>query len=56
MKGKQTFNEYCLFLRRKNNMETKVFKKKYEAVNHHISGIPKVKNEVNEYMPSIFSE
>jgi hypothetical protein len=54
--SKQSFNEYCLYLRRKNIMETKVFKKKYEAVNQHISGIPKLGRQDDEYKPSVFSE
>lgn len=55
-KPKQTFNEYCVYLRRKNIMETKLFKKRYEAVHRHISGMPKPTQETDAYQPSIFSE
>tara|TARA_B110000285_G_scaffold216351_1_gene263586 strand:- start:276 stop:749 length:474 start_codon:yes stop_codon:yes gene_type:complete len=55
-KPKQTFNEYCVYLRRKNIMETQVFKKKFEAVHRHISGMPKPAQENDSYQPSIFSE
>lgn len=37
-------------------METKVFKKKYERIDKHISGIPKPILGVNHYKPSIYNE
>jgi hypothetical protein len=37
-------------------METQVFKKKFEAVHRHISGMPKPAQENDSYQPSIFSE
>ena len=38
---KQSLQEFSQYLRRKNILETKLFKKKYERVAKHISGMPK---------------
>jgi hypothetical protein len=37
-------------------METKVFKKKYERIDKHISGVPKPVVGAHQYKPSIYNE
>jgi hypothetical protein len=57
---KQTAAEFHQFLRRKNILEAKIFKKKYERIAKHISGIPKFDRGLSPftapYKPSVFSE
>ena len=57
--SKQTQQEYNEFLRKKNNMEAKIFKKKYERISKHMSGMPKdlLSNPFDtSYKPSVFNE
>ena len=54
---KQSYSEFNHFLKRKNIMEAKVFKKRYERVDKYISGIPKPIGGINkEYRPSIYND
>ena len=60
MKRSQSPIEYHEYLKRKNILETKLFKKKYEKVARHISGIPKTEKHLNPFIrshkPSVFNE
>ena len=59
LKRSQSPVEYHEFVKRKNILETKLFKKKYEKVARHISGIPKQDkhNPFNQsHKPSVFNE
>lgn len=40
-KKDQSEDDFTKFIRQKNVLETKLFKKKYERVAKHLSGIPK---------------
>ena len=57
---KQSLADFTRFLRRKNILEAKLFKKKYERVAKHISGIPKGGKHLNPFEKqapvSVFSE
>ena len=59
-KIKQSEQEYCLFLRRKNILETKLFKMKYNSMQKHIGGIPNQERHLNPFQkpmkPSVFTE
>ena len=60
MKRSQSPIEYHEYLKRKNILETKLFKKKYEKISRHISGIPKKELQMNPFnnshKPSVFNE
>ena len=47
-------------MRKKNNLEAKLFKKKYERIAKHISGIPSGEKHLNPftspYKPSVYTE
>mmetsp|Transcript_32530 Transcript_32530/g.49757 ORF Transcript_32530/g.49757 Transcript_32530/m.49757 type:complete len:102 (+) Transcript_32530:75-380(+) len=57
---KQSTSEYSHYLRRKNNLETRLFKKKYERISKHISGTGRHEKQANpftrSYKPSVFNE
>lgn len=59
-KMKQSEQEYCLFLRKKNILETKLFKMKYSSMQKHIGGIPNQEKHLNPFQkplkPSVFTE
>lgn len=56
----QSFQEYCKFLKKKSILEFNLFKKKYERISKHISGMPSSESQLNpftrQYKPSVFSE
>ena len=53
-------SEYNSMLKRKNLLEAKLFKKRYEKVQKHLNGIPNLDNSLNPfkkgYKASIFNE
>ena len=57
---KRSDQEHGRYLRRKNNLEAKLFKKKYERVAKHICGIPNGEKRLNPftapYKPSVYAE
>ena len=46
---KLTDQEHGRFLKRKNNLEAKLFKKKYERIANHICGIPNGDKHMNPF-------
>lgn len=59
-KFKGVTSEYHAMLKRKNLLEAKLFKRRYEKMRRHLSGMPSLETTLNpfkkQYNPSIFSE
>jgi hypothetical protein len=57
---KQTPHEFHEYIKKKNILEAKLFKKKYERVAKHVSGMPKMDRHMNPftspYKASVFAE
>lgn len=53
-------SEFNAMLKRKNLLEAKLFKKRYEKVQKHLNGVPNLDNTLNPfkrpYQPSIYNE
>lgn len=59
-KYKSVTSEFNSMLKRKNLLEAKLFKKRYEKVEKHLNGIPNMDSSLNpfkkSYQPSIFND
>ena len=59
-KFKGVTTEYHAMLKRKNLLEAKLFKRRFEKMRRHLSGIPSMEVTLNPFKktqsPSIFSE
>jgi hypothetical protein len=59
-KYRNVTSEYNTMLKRKNLLEAKLFKKRYEKVQKHLNGVPNMDSSLNpfkrQYKPSIFNE
>jgi hypothetical protein len=53
-------SEYNAMLKRKNLLEAKLFKRRYEKMQKHLNGMPSLEKSMNPfnrpYNPSVFSE
>ncbi|CDW72235.1 UNKNOWN [Stylonychia lemnae] len=59
LKYRNVTSEYNSMLKRKNLLEAKLFKKRYEKVQKHLNGVPNMDSSLNpfkkQYQPSIFN-